>query len=98
MSTTHIGGALDTPADISPTERLVLAFLAQYAAPDGIAFPTISHLASRANVSSGTITRALHRLLELGLIQRAVHDDLDTPAWRVTLPASGDNSQGRGQG
>ncbi|MFF0698411.1 helix-turn-helix domain-containing protein [Streptomyces tendae] len=97
MSTTHIGAALDAPADISPTERMVLAFLAQYAAPDGMAAPTVSRLAERANISPPTVTRALRRLGELGLIQRAAHDQLGALAWRVTLSATGSGSQGRGQ-
>ncbi|MFE6639504.1 helix-turn-helix domain-containing protein [Streptomyces tendae] len=97
MSTTHIGAALDAPADICPTERLVLVLLAQYASPDGMAAPTVSRLAERANISPSTVTRTLRRLGELGLIQRAVHDQLGARAWRVTLPASGDGSRGRGQ-
>lgn len=97
MSTTHIGAALDAPADISPTERLVLILLAQYAAPDGMAAPTVTRLAERANISPATVIRTLRRLRELGLIQRAVHDQLGARAWRVTLPATGDSSQGRGQ-
>ncbi|MFI7415251.1 helix-turn-helix domain-containing protein [Streptomyces sp. NPDC049627] len=70
MSTTHIGAALDAPADISPTERLVLVLLARDAGPEGIAFPALNHLATAANISPSTASRSLRRLEALGLVER----------------------------
>lgn len=88
MSTTQIGAALDTPADISPTERLVLVLLARYAGPGGVAFPGISRLSGAANVSTATVTRALRRLRALGLIERAAACDASgatrAAAYRLT--------------
>ena len=82
MSITHVGAALDAPADLSPTERLILVVLARHAAPDGMAAPSISHVAQSAHVSVPTARRALGRLSELGLIQRTPSDG---QAWRVHL-------------
>lgn len=70
MSTTHIGAALDAPADISPTERLVLVMLARNADPEGIAFPALDRLATAAHISPSTASRALRHLEDLGLVER----------------------------
>ncbi|MFD9394971.1 helix-turn-helix domain-containing protein [Streptomyces sp. NPDC060000] len=71
MSTTQIGAVLNVPADITPTERLVLVLLARDAGPDGVAFPTVGRLATAANISTSTVSRVLRRLVALGLLERA---------------------------
>jgi DNA-binding MarR family transcriptional regulator len=71
MSISQLGAVLNVPADITPTERLVLVLLARDAGPDGVAFPALGRLAAAANVHPSTVSRALRRLVENGLVQRA---------------------------
>ncbi|MFI5990319.1 helix-turn-helix domain-containing protein [Streptomyces sp. NPDC051362] len=70
MSTTHIGAALNASADLTPTERLLLVILGDYADTDGRAFPSVGRLAERANVSRRTAVRALRRLTVLNQVQQ----------------------------
>ncbi|WP_371604991.1 helix-turn-helix domain-containing protein (plasmid) [Streptomyces sp. NBC_01220] len=94
MTISHVGQALDTPADISATERLVLVLLAQHADADGTASPSISWLAQRANISPSTAARALQRLTDAGLIQQVrLSTTAGTSAgWLIQL--IGDNAVG----
>lgn len=92
MSTVHIGQALNAPADLSATERLVLVLLAEHANADGTTFTSVSQLARRANISPSTGTRTLRRLTEAGLVRQI---SVSTPAgasagWRMEL--TGDNA------
>jgi DNA-binding MarR family transcriptional regulator len=91
MSTTQIGAALEVSADLSPTERLVLIQLAHFADHDGMAFTSVDNLAEHVNVSSNTITRAVRRLIVLGLVQRLQHRDVAgmLKAFHVTLAGPG---------
>ncbi|PNG19424.1 helix-turn-helix domain-containing protein [Streptomyces cahuitamycinicus] len=94
MSLPHLGLALDAPADISPTERLVLVLLARDAGPDGIAFPAVGRLASAANISPSTVVRTLRRLRDLHLVERTVRSTTTgaaaPSAYRVTVDVQED--------
>lgn len=86
MSTIHLRQALDTRADITPLERLVLVYLSETAGPDGAASMAVGRLAQKANAGSETVPRALRRLTHLGLIQR--HDRnaaTRAPVYRLTI-------------
>ncbi|MFB8120615.1 helix-turn-helix domain-containing protein [Streptomyces sp. NPDC056465] len=92
MSSTLTIRALNASADLRPTERLLLVFLADDADPDGVAYPSISRLASRANISTSTVTSSMSRLGELGLIQRhqsRTPSGASAPSvWNLTLGTS----------
>ncbi|MFE5847804.1 helix-turn-helix domain-containing protein [Streptomyces niveus] len=99
MSTVYLDRALDAVADISPTERLVLVLLGRAANPDGLAFPTVGHLAKAVNVSPTTVTHAVSRLAELGLIQlassRTTTGATSTTVYRLTIEnLAGQRSEG----
>ncbi|MCX2927889.1 hypothetical protein [Streptomyces sp. NEAU-W12] len=99
MSLTSIGRALNAPADITPTERLLLVHLARDAAGDEMMSTSIRHLAARTNTSLFTVTRSLRRLAELKLDQRGHFSDVTgrpSPAWCVRLPALTGNGSTRG--
>ncbi|MFD9867527.1 hypothetical protein ACFXI8_23885 [Streptomyces niveus] len=89
MSIIHLRQALDTHADITPLERLVLIYLSETAGPDSAASMAVGKLAQTANVGSLTVSRALQRLTDLGLIQR--HDRnpriaaTRAPVYRLTI-------------
>lgn len=91
MSSTPIFYALDAPADVSPTERLILA---RHAAPDGGVTMSAVELAQKSNVSTAAVTRALQRLWQLRLIQRVVGTGAGAWSWRVGPPLTGRNSTG----
>ncbi|MFF1600711.1 helix-turn-helix domain-containing protein [Streptomyces mirabilis] len=91
MSITHVGLALDTPADLRPVERLVLIQLAQFADADGMAFTSVANLAQRTNTSPTTVNRVVRRLREERLLERIAHRDVAgvCSAYRVTLDRDG---------
>ncbi|MFN1193273.1 helix-turn-helix domain-containing protein [[Kitasatospora] papulosa] len=93
MSTTSMLQALNAPADLRPTERLILAFLADDAASDGVAHTSVSRLAGRANVSTSTASSSLRRLGALGLLQPLRAST--SSAWRLTLdtPTGGNRAE-----
>lgn len=97
MSLIQIGAALDAPADISPTERLVLVLLARDADPAGIAFPTVGRLATAANISEVTVRHVLRRLVDLGLLERTVRHTATgaaaPTAYRIVDVQAGDGTE-----
>lgn len=99
LSLTSIGCALDTPADITPTERLLLVHLARDAAGDERTSTSIRHLAAGTNTSPFTVTRLLCRLAELELGQRGQFSDVTgrpSSALCEKLPAPTGNGSTRG--
>lgn len=86
MNTTYVGRTLDAPADITPTQRLILFLLARDADDNGMAYCTpVRRIAQGANISESTTLRTLRRLRDLGLAHRLVSDDRQPPPWHLTL-------------
>ncbi|OBQ52354.1 hypothetical protein A4U61_07855 [Streptomyces sp. H-KF8] len=75
LSLTSIGLALDAPADIKPTEQLLLVYLARDAAGDGMMSTSTRPLAAGTNTSLFTVTRSFRRLAELKLDQHGHFSD-----------------------
>ncbi|MEV8344517.1 MarR family transcriptional regulator [Streptomyces niveus] len=92
MSNIYIDQALSTRADITPLERLVLVFLGRNAGPDGIASMAVGRIAQSANTGSETVTRALRRLTNLGLLERQDRGGSLAPLHRLTI----ENAAGEG--
>ncbi|MGY4935827.1 helix-turn-helix domain-containing protein [Streptomyces sp. 900116325] len=74
MSTTYLGRALDAPADLTPTQRLVLILLARDADDSGMTWTAVRRIAQSANISDSTAVRTLRHQKERGLVQHITAD------------------------
>ncbi|MGW0033057.1 helix-turn-helix domain-containing protein [Streptomyces sp. NPDC003314] len=92
MSNDLLRAALNSPALLSPTERLVLALLADRADADGTARLPIGQLAKAAQLSPDTATRALDRLRNLDLVESSRSGPRVAVSHRLTLDGQTDGA------